>query len=61
MNQVVNQFRRIFADNGSGDKDFGDQERRLREAQENLLAATEALSKASEILTGLIASKDQPH
>jgi len=26
MNHVVNQFRRIFSDDGRGDKDFGDQE-----------------------------------
>lgn len=57
MNQVVSQFRRIFADNGSGDKDFTEQEKKLREAQAHLLSATNALRKASEILTGLIHSK----
>lgn len=60
MMQVVNQFRRIFADNGSGDKDFGKQETQLREAQQKLLEATNALTKAAEILTGLISSRDTP-
>lgn len=54
MMQVANQFRRIFSDNGSGDKDFTEPERRLREAKRYLLEATEALSKASGILTDLI-------
>jgi hypothetical protein len=60
MIQVVNQFRRIFADNGAGDKDFAEQERKLREAQSKLLEATNALRKASEILTGIINSNAPP-
>lgn len=60
MKQVINQFRRVFADNGAGDKDFTDRETRLREAQKNLLEATTALTRASEILTGLIVAKTPP-
>jgi len=61
MMQVANQFRRIFSDNGSGDKDFTDQERRLRQAQTYLMEATDALRKASEILTSLIRSRGLLH
>jgi len=58
---VVNQVRRIFADNGSGDRDYSAQEERLREAQKNLLEATHELTKASEILTDLLKSKGLIH
>lgn len=61
MNQIVNQFRRIFADNGEGDKDFTEQETKLRIAQKNLWEATDLLRRTSEILTGLIQSKDSIH
>ena len=57
MNSVVNNFRRIFADNGSGDKDFTDQETRLREAQQYLKDATEGLTKAAGILSDLIKAR----
>jgi hypothetical protein len=57
MIQVINQFRRIFSDNGSGDKDFTDQEMRLREAQNYLREATENLSKSAQILSDLIKSR----
>jgi hypothetical protein len=59
MNQVLSQFRRIFADNGRGDKDFGKQEAQLREAQRNLHDAISSMTRASEILKGLINSKDE--
>lgn len=57
MNAVASQFRRIFSDNGSGDKDFTDQEARLREAQQYLLEATEGLTRAAGILSDLIKSR----
>lgn len=57
MNKIANQFRRIFADDGRGDKDFTDQETRLREAQGHLKAATENLSKAASLLADLITSR----
>jgi hypothetical protein len=56
MNQIISQFRRIFSDNGEGDKDFCKQETQLREAQHKLLEATNSLTKAAEILRSLIAS-----
>ena len=61
MNHVVNQFRRIFSDDGRGDKDFGDQEVQLREAQNRLQDAVRAVTSASEILSGLIHSKSILH
>ena len=57
MIQVAQQFRRIFADNGSGDKDFTEQEAHLREVQQKLLEATDALTRASQILTDLLKTK----
>lgn len=58
--QVVNQFRRIFSDDGRGDKDFEQQETLLREANKNLQDAIDLVTKASDILTGLIHSKNDP-
>jgi hypothetical protein len=57
MIQVLNQFRRIYSDDGRGDKDFSLQEDRLHEVQQKLLQATDLLRQASETLTGLIKSK----
>ena len=61
MKQVVNQFRRIFADNGAGDKDFTAQEAKLRLAQKHLWEATDLLKKTSEILSDLIKSRGLIH
>lgn len=57
MIQVVNQFRRIFSDDGRGDKDFSEQSERLHEVQQKLEKATDLLRQASETLTGLIQTK----
>lgn len=57
MNKIASQFRRIFADDGQGDKDFGAQEERLREAQKYLQDATDGLKKAAGILSDLIKSR----
>jgi hypothetical protein len=54
MMQVANQFRRIFSDDGREDKDFSEQEEKLREVQQKLWNATDLLRHASETLTGLI-------
>ena len=58
MIQVVNQFRRIFADDGRGDKDFSEQEEKLRKVQIQLVKATEALKSASETLIELIHARN---
>lgn len=50
MNKIASQFRRIFCDDGRGDRDFSKQEERLRQAQEHLRQATESLTKAAGLL-----------
>lgn len=57
MNQIINQFRRIFSDDGSGDKDFTDQELRLREAQSHLKEAAASLTRAANSLADFIKSR----
>jgi hypothetical protein len=57
MMQIINQFRRIYADDGRGDKDFSEQEDRLHEVHQKLVQATDLLRQASETLTGLIKTK----
>lgn len=47
MDKILNQFRRIYADNGSGDVDFTEQETRLREATGRVITATIELVRAS--------------
>lgn len=58
MNQVINQVRRIFSDDGRGDKDFTEQERRLDEARKKLTEATQALKRAAELLHDTIKSME---
>ena len=50
MDKIINQFRRIYSDNGSGDMDFSKQEAKLKEAHDYLTNATQALVKSSERL-----------
>lgn len=52
MNQILSQFRRIMSDDGRGDRDFTRDEARVRKAQAYLKDATEALSRAAELLDG---------
>lgn len=54
MNKIVNQFRRIFSDDGRSDHDFSDQEFRLHEAQQRLYDATEELKRSSEQLNDVV-------
>lgn len=57
MMQAVNQFRRIFSDDGRHDKDFSQQEDKLHDVQQKLLQATDLLRQTAETLTGLIKTK----
>lgn len=57
MKQVINQFRRIFSDNGAGDKDFTDQEAKLRHAQNELKEAAAALTRAANALSDFIKAR----
>ena len=54
---MFNQIRRIWADDGRNDKDFSEQEQRLREALKHLKDAALSLSKAAENLTHVIETK----
>ena len=54
---MFNQLRRIWADDGRDDKDFSEQEQRLRDALEHLKDAALSLSKAADHLTYVIKTK----
>lgn len=54
---MFNQIRRIWADNGAGDKDFTPQEQKLKDALLHLQQAADSLSRASETLLDVINSK----
>jgi arginyl-tRNA synthetase len=54
MNAIVNQFRRIYSDYGQNDKDFTDQETKLREARTKLANATQELIKSSMRLNDVV-------
>lgn len=51
---MLSQIRRLWNDDGRGDKDFSDQERRLKLALEHLRDAARSLSTASEQLLSVI-------
>jgi hypothetical protein len=50
MNQIINQFRRLYDDKGQDDHDFTKQEERLKDANLRLVEATNQLLRASERL-----------
>lgn len=50
MDRILSQFRRIYGDDGRGDKDFSIQEEKLRLSQDRLTKATQDLVRASENL-----------
>ncbi|WP_194471214.1 hypothetical protein [Bradyrhizobium sp. CCBAU 51753] len=54
MNQVINQFKRLFSDDGRSDKDFSGQEERLRRAQEELKEASASIARAANYLADFI-------
>lgn len=47
MKQIINQFRRIWSDDGRGDKDFTKQELAYRVAKQNLDKAIREFEIAS--------------
>lgn len=57
MNTILSQFRRIFSDDGRGDKDFSGQEERLRQAQQYLKEAADGLTKAANLLADIIKNR----
>jgi len=50
MDRILSQFRRIYTDDGLGDKDFSEQENRLKKAEARLTQGTVELAKAAENL-----------
>lgn len=60
LEKMINQFRRIWADKGRGDKDFSSKEIQLRTALEHLRDAANSLSRASEMLLDVINSQAPP-
>lgn len=54
MMSILNNFRRIFADDGRNDRDFSDQEKRLQSARAGLIAEADGLKRAAEMLADLI-------
>jgi hypothetical protein len=57
MFTVINQFKRLRYDDGRNDRSFEDQEERLKEALENLKAATNNLIRASQALSDALILK----
>lgn len=48
MLSIINQFKRIYSDNGEYDKSFYDQENRLKEAVTKLKSATDEVVRAAQ-------------
>lgn len=51
---MLNQIKRIWADRGKDDKDFTEEDLKLKKALSELKSASDAVSKASATLLDLI-------
>ena len=60
MYSVINQFKRIYNDNGSDDKLFDIQERRLRWSLDNLKRSIEEVVRSSQTLHDLMTARKPP-
>lgn len=60
MLNIINQFRRIYSDDGREDKRFDIDEARLKRSLANLKNATEKLLQASQTLHDLLLEKQPP-
>lgn len=63
MDKIISQFRRVYSDNGSGDRDFTLDELRLRAAEGRVIKATQALKTSSDKLNDvalMVMAQDQP-
>ena len=58
MDKILNQFKRIYSDDGRGDMDFTEQEERLRLANERLKASTRELARVAQNLNRAAMSVD---
>lgn len=50
MDRLLNQFRRIYTDDGRHDVDFSERERLLEQAKQRLMSHTQELVRASQNL-----------
>lgn len=50
MDKFINQWRRLYSDDGSNDIDFSDYERKLQEAKARLANEAQGLVRAAENL-----------
>ncbi len=50
MDKLINQWRRLYNDDGRGDIDFSEREVALQEAQQRLATHTQELVRAAENL-----------
>lgn len=55
---MLNQIRRLWADNGNDDKDFSVEELKLKKALGELKVAADNLSRAATVLQDLIYSRN---
>lgn len=60
MIAIVNNFRRMFFDNGQNDRSFDAQEKRLQTARAGLLKEADGLKRAAEALADLIRGRAAP-
>jgi hypothetical protein len=60
MNAILSQFRRIYSDHGANDKDFSEQEERLRVANLKLLNAAQELVRSSMYLNDVLIANGFP-
>lgn len=58
MNEIVNQFKRLFSDNGRNDKDFTEEELKLRAAKQTLDKAIADFKHAADNLYSVLLSVD---
>lgn len=57
LDKMINQIRRLWADKGTNDRDFTEQEKKLQGALQHLKIAADSLSRASQTLLDVINSK----
>lgn len=58
MKRIIRQFRRMFVDDGRNDRDFSEQDQKLRAARKILTAAAVDLKRAAGILSDVLHLRD---
>ena len=57
---LTSQFRRVWSADMGDEKDFSEQEARLRQAQQSVTEASEALRKVAELLKDALIKRRPP-